>query len=198
MVDWIKKIRACGIFIFCMRADGTGFDALVQREDMRVPKHGKRRHWTPAHALIGGKVDPHADVTPFNAARREACEETGADFDPFMREALDALLPSSVDDPRVLSPLFVEESKYLVYPIHVPGHDRASLQRLSDAYQARFGGRNSDDENPGDFSRAARHIDVVHFDFTPSASASDGRWLPSKVEFKGFLREFLREFRSAA
>ena len=95
--------------------------ALVQREDMRVPAPSKEKEWTPAHALIGGKIDPEYDESPLKGAIREAREETGADVDASgrIREALDELLEllRTQEDTK---PVYVERSMYLVFPVREP------------------------------------------------------------------------------
>jgi 8-oxo-dGTP pyrophosphatase MutT (NUDIX family) len=182
---WVdgKEVKAAGLFFWARGPDGKVY-ALVQREDMRVPAPSKE--WTPAHALIGGKIDFEYDESPLKGAIREAREETGADVDASgrIREALDELLEllRTQEDTK---PVYVERSKYLVFPVHV--RDVASLQRLSDLYGATFEGKTSAHITPGDYSRAATHMDVMELDdlLVPGRTR-----LPIKVELKFFVAEW--------
>ena len=186
-----EEVRAAGVVFFFVDKDGT-LHLLSQREDMEVAP----RKYKPSHALIGGKIDK-TDLHPIETAVRECREETGADQDDGIAAAVDQLLlPLTSSDPDRVPYVYVRESKYVVYL--VPAPDKASLQHLSDLYRARFDGKNSAYLPPGavrppgakpDYSRAATDLDVLSFG--PRTDSADSRWLPhSKVEFKGFLREF--------
>ena len=175
-----EEVAASGVVFF----DPATGHALFQKEDMKT----RGGEWTPALAMIGGKLGP-GDRSILAGAKREVLEETGASSVPAIGALVGRMLLSLSDGSPVVC-FYVKESKYLVF---VATAGVADMELLSLEYAEAFGGKTSADPitgTKGDYTRAATHLVVANLSKGGVTLPCGARPLPHKVELLGFLREW--------